>query len=117
MPMSHADRPTLMNATLNRADAAAIADVAAERQRQPAAGRGAVDRRDDRLRLAAEQRDEAGDVLLDPHPRLRAAGSRSGPFGSVTPSARSSPAQNPVPAPVSTMTRQVGSSRSSASVS
>ena len=96
VPMSQPESPTLMNATLNRADCGRDADVAAEREREPAARRRAVDRRDDRLRLAAHHRDEAGDELLHAHARPAA---RPSPVvaGSVAPSVRSSPAQKPGP--------------------
>ena len=113
--MSQADNPTLMNATLKRALAAAM------RMSEPSVSASPPP---DAAPLTAEmigcgcERISGIRFAMYCCTRMPAlAGPRPARSGSFTPSARSRPAQNPLPAPVSTITRQVRSSRSESSAS
>ena len=64
VPMSQLDRPMLMKAARNTACGGGVADVAAEAEREPEAGGGAVDGGDDGLRQRAQAEHELGHVLL-----------------------------------------------------
>ena len=108
-PMSQPDRPMRTNATLKRAARGRDADVAREREREAAARRRAVHRRDDRLRhRRASSAPARRSTSARSCPACGAADAPASPAGS-RPRSRSRPAQNPRPAPVSTITRQLRS--------
>ena len=115
VPMSHADSPTLMNATLNRADAAAM------RMSEPSVSASPPPDADPFTAAMIGwgcERISGMRFAMYCWTRIPAfAGPMPARSGSFTPSARSSPAQNPGPAPVSTITRHARSSRSAPSAS
>ena len=79
-PMSQPDRPTRMNATLKRADCRRDPHVAREREREPAARRGAVHRGDDRLR---HRRASSGRARRSSSARVMPACARPSPASSA----------------------------------
>ena len=84
------------------------AHIGAEHERESPAGGRAVDRGDDRLRERAQVRDQRGDVLL--HGEAASASDRGARCAGAAPyPPRSSPEQNPRPAPVRITTRPTGS--------
>ena len=107
-PMSQPDKPDAHERHVEAGRRTGDADVAAERERQPAARGGTVHRGDDRHRQRPQVGDQRGDVGLRREARPGPDRVLRRPVACRSP-VRSSPAQNPRPAPVSTIDRHARS--------
>ena len=103
-PMSQPDRPMRTNATLKRADSEAMRMSLPRASASPPPAAGPFTAAITGWRSRPQVRDERGDVLLARQACLGPARARRTPGAEPAPF-RSSPAQNPRPAPVITITR------------
>src|SRR5215471_7425810 len=83
-PMSQPDRPIRTNATLNRADSAAIRMSAPSTTARPPPGGGSVDGRDYGLADRSHVWDQLGDLLLDVQELVDIAHRLAGRYGSIS---------------------------------